>query len=149
MCCQNTPSALLLFPNRTDWGGLISSQVRWGLNPLHSSSPLELGMSIRVWVPDSMGPGTGTIFYPWVPPIPDPKWDRYRVDIFSHLWATRRVPGFKQGFLFRGWDGLRFCLVDWNVCVSVNVYALFIYLLFCLARWMLNCFNNIRVMFFN
>jgi hypothetical protein len=51
--------------------------------------------------------------------------------------------------LFRGWDGLRFCLVGWNVCVSVNVYALFIYLLFCLPRWLLKCFNNIKVMFFN
>jgi hypothetical protein len=51
----------------------------------------SLGMAIRVRVPDPMGPGTGTIFYPWVAPVPDPNRDRYGMDIFFHPQVTRRV----------------------------------------------------------
>jgi hypothetical protein len=39
-------------------------------------------MAIRVRVPDLMGTGTGTIFYPWVAPVPDPNQDGYGTDIF-------------------------------------------------------------------
>jgi hypothetical protein len=58
----------------------------------------RLGMTIRVRVPDirrvpdSMGMGTDTIFYPWVAPVLDPKRDGYGTGIFSHPWVTRRVP---------------------------------------------------------
>jgi hypothetical protein len=43
-------------------------------------------------VPDPTGTGTGTIFYPWVAPVPDPNRDGYETGIFSHPWVTRRVP---------------------------------------------------------
>jgi hypothetical protein len=45
-------------------------------------------MAIRVQVPDTrrvpdpMGTETGTIFYPWVAPVPDPNRDRYVTGIF-------------------------------------------------------------------
>jgi hypothetical protein len=54
-------------------------------------------MAIRVRVPgtyrvpDPTGPGTGTIFYPRVAPVPDPNRDGYEIGIFSHLWVTQRV----------------------------------------------------------
>jgi hypothetical protein len=38
------------------------------------------------------GTGTGTIFYPWVAPVPDPNRDGYGTGIFSHPRVTRRVP---------------------------------------------------------
>jgi hypothetical protein len=43
-------------------------------------------------IPDTMGTGTGTIFYPRVAPVPDPNRDRYRTGIFLHPWVTQRVP---------------------------------------------------------
>jgi hypothetical protein len=48
--------------------GLLHQLVLWQ----------AVGMAIRVrvpgtrWVPDPMGTGVGTIFHPWVAPIPNP-----------------------------------------------------------------------------
>jgi hypothetical protein len=64
-------------------------------NRLHAAC--WVGMAIRVRVPDTCrvpdptGTGTGTIFYPWVAPVPDPNRDGYEMGIFSHPWVTRRV----------------------------------------------------------
>jgi hypothetical protein len=55
-------------------------------------------MAIRVRIPDTrrvsdpMDMGMGTIFYPWVAPVPDPNRDGYGTGIFSHPRVTRRVP---------------------------------------------------------
>jgi hypothetical protein len=55
-------------------------------------------MTIRVRVPDThrvldpMGTSTGTIFYPWVAPVPETNRDGYGTSIFSHPRVTRRVP---------------------------------------------------------
>jgi hypothetical protein len=49
----------------------------------------QLGMAIQVWVPDTrrvpdpMGTGTATIFYPRVAPVPEPNRDGYGTGIFS------------------------------------------------------------------
>jgi hypothetical protein len=55
-----------------------------------------LGMAIRVRVPDTRRipdpMGMGTIFYPWVAPVPDPNQDGYGTGIFFHPRVTRRVP---------------------------------------------------------
>jgi hypothetical protein len=46
-----------------------------------------VGMAIRVFVPgtrrvpDPTGIGMGTIFHPWVAPIPDPAWGGYGAGI--------------------------------------------------------------------
>jgi hypothetical protein len=56
------------------------------------------GMAIQVWVPDTRrvpdttGTGMGTIFYPWVAPVPDPNRDGYGTGIFFHLRVSRRIP---------------------------------------------------------
>jgi hypothetical protein len=39
-----------------------------------------------------LGPGIGTIFYPWVVPVPDPKYRRYVADNFFRSRVTRQVP---------------------------------------------------------
>jgi hypothetical protein len=55
-------------------------------------------MAIRLRVPDirrvsdSMGTGTGMIFYPRVASVLDPNRDGYGTGIFSHPWVTRRIP---------------------------------------------------------
>jgi hypothetical protein len=53
-------------------------------------------MAIQVRVPDTRRvpdpTGTGTIFYPWVVPVPDPNRDGYGMGIFFHPRVTRRVP---------------------------------------------------------
>jgi hypothetical protein len=63
-----------------------------------NNTTTAVGMAIRVRVPDTRqvpdptGTGTGTIFYPWVTPVPDPNRDGYETGIFSHPRVTRRVP---------------------------------------------------------
>jgi hypothetical protein len=42
----------------------------------------SVGMTIRIWVPDPTGMGTGIIFYPQVAPISDPNRDGYGTGIF-------------------------------------------------------------------
>jgi hypothetical protein len=55
-------------------------------------------MAIRVWVPDTrrvpdpMGTGMETIFYPWVALVPDLNRDGYETSIFFHPWVIRQVP---------------------------------------------------------
>jgi hypothetical protein len=49
-------------------------------------------MAIQVRVPDPMGTGTWTIFYPQVASVPDPNRDGYGTGIFFYPRVTRRVP---------------------------------------------------------
>jgi hypothetical protein len=55
-----------------------------------------IGMAIRYGYPIPagylMGTDMGTIFYPWVSPVPDPNRDGYETCIFFYLRVTRRVP---------------------------------------------------------
>jgi hypothetical protein len=49
-------------------------------------------VSDTCWIPDLMDTGTGTIFYLWVVPVPDPNRDGYETGIFflptSNLTGT-------------------------------------------------------------
>jgi hypothetical protein len=64
---------------------------------LEGGEETRLGITIRVWVPDTRwvpdptGTGTGMIFYPWVAPVPDLNRDEYGTGIFFHPRVTRRV----------------------------------------------------------
>jgi hypothetical protein len=60
----------------------------WILEGLVATRDDNLGMGTGY----SLGPGTDTIFYPWVVPVPDPKYRRYVADNFFRSRVTRWVP---------------------------------------------------------
>jgi hypothetical protein len=73
---------------------LVPVLRRGGAVGIHGTAALHgpaqhLGVAIRVWVLgtrrvlDPMGLGTGTIFYPWVVPVPDLKLHGYSAGNFS------------------------------------------------------------------